>query len=443
MLLVLDAEPLLLVDHDQAEVLPGHAGLQQPVRTDDNVDRAVLHAVEHRARLGGVGEARQPLDGDREAGHPLGEGLQVLVGQQRRRHQHRSLFAVLDRLERRPHRDLGLAVADVAADHPVHRDGLLHVVLDLGDGGELVDGLGEPERVLHLGLPRGVGAERVAGRRLALGVQRHQFGGDLPHRPAGLGLRVRPVAATEPRQRRGLPADVPRQLIQRIHRHVQPVGPAAALARRVLQYEVLAARAAHNAFGHLHEPADAVLVVHHQVAGGQGQRVDDVAALGGQPLALGGRGPVARQIGLGDHHEVGPGDHDTVVQRPLEHPDHAVFQSDARFQKSCRSIGFSELLDDPLRGACARGDDRRVAARRDVCAQHREDVVDVGLLTARGRRRPDVDLDRRLVAQLAQRPPRVIAIAGRGAGVVEFDEPRGTHRLEIDRHVAAHRRRRP
>ena len=95
------------------------------------------------------------------------ERLQVLVGQQRRRHQHRDLLAVLHRLERRPHRDLGLAVADVAADHPVHRDRLLHVGLDLGDGGQLVDGLGEPERVLHLGLPRGVRPERVTRRRPA------------------------------------------------------------------------------------------------------------------------------------------------------------------------------------------------------------------------------------------------------------------------------------
>jgi len=38
--------------------------------------------------------------------HPLGERLQVLIGQQRRRHQHRHLLAVLHRLERRAHRDL-------------------------------------------------------------------------------------------------------------------------------------------------------------------------------------------------------------------------------------------------------------------------------------------------------------------------------------------------
>ena len=271
-----------------------HAGLQQPVGADHDVDRAVLHALEHRPRLGGVGEPGQPLHGDREAGHPLGERLQVLIGQQRRRHQHRHLLAVLHGLERRPHRDLGLAVADVAADHPVHRDRLLHVGLDLGDGGQLVDGLGEPERVLHLGLPRGVRAERVARRGLPLGVQRHQLGGDLADRPARLGLRVGPVAAAEPGQRRRLTADVAGQLVQRVHRHVELVGSAAALGRRVLEHQVLAARAADHALGHLDEPADAVLVVHHQIARGQRQRVDDVAALGGQPLALGGGRPGCR-----------------------------------------------------------------------------------------------------------------------------------------------------
>ena len=68
-------------------------------------------------------------------------------------HQDRDLLAVLHRLERRPHRDLGLAVADVAADQPVHRDRPLHVALDLVDGAELVRGLHVREGVLQLALP--------------------------------------------------------------------------------------------------------------------------------------------------------------------------------------------------------------------------------------------------------------------------------------------------
>src|SRR4029077_10288785 len=144
----------------------------------------------------------------------------------------------------------------------------------------------------------------------------------------------------------------------------------------------------------------AVLVVHHQIARGQRQRVDDVASLGGQSLAVDRGRPFAVQIGLVDHDEVGPGNHDTVVQRPLEHADDAYLRGGAAFQKGCGSVGFSKLLYDAVRGAGARGDDGCVATGRNVGAQHREDLVDAGLLTTRRRRGPDVELDRRLVGKL-------------------------------------------
>lgn len=64
-----------------------------------------------------------------------------------------------------------------------------------------------------------------------------------------------------------------------------------------------------------------MLIVHHQVTGRQRQRVDDVAPLGRQPLALGGADPAAGQIGLGDDDQVGAGNDDAVTQRALEHPD--------------------------------------------------------------------------------------------------------------------------
>jgi hypothetical protein len=46
----------------------------------------------------------------------LGEGAEVLLGEDRGRRQHQHLLAVVGGLERRAQRDLGLAVADVAAD---------------------------------------------------------------------------------------------------------------------------------------------------------------------------------------------------------------------------------------------------------------------------------------------------------------------------------------
>ena len=443
-LLVLDAEALLLVDDHQAEVLPSHPGLQQPMGADHDVDRALGHTVEHRAGFGALGEPGQALDPDREAGHPLGEGLQMLVGQQRGGNQHRDLLAVLDRFECRPNRDLGLAVADVAADHPVHRHRFLHVGLDLGDRGELVDRFGEAERVFHLGLPRGVRTERVARAGLPLGVQRHQLAGDLPHGLAGLGFRVGPVAAAEPAQRRRLATDVAGQLIEGIHWHIELVGFALSpLARRVLQHQVLAPRAADGAFGHLHEPADAVLIVHHQVARGQCQRVDGIAAFGGQSPAVGGRHPVTGQVGFGDDHQVCAREDHTVVQWALEHADDAGFGLGSRLQHRCRRVGFGQLLDHAVRGSGARCDDGGGSAGRHVRAQHREELVDITLMAACRRSRPDVQFDCRLVGQLGQRPPRVPGLPRNILHLVEFAEARSAELLDVDGRIAADRGHRP
>ena len=51
LLLVLDAEALLLVDHDQAEVLDPDVGVEQPVGADHDVDAAVGQALDDLAGL--------------------------------------------------------------------------------------------------------------------------------------------------------------------------------------------------------------------------------------------------------------------------------------------------------------------------------------------------------------------------------------------------------
>ena len=64
---------------------------------------------------------------DREAGEAIAQRLQVLERQHRRRREKRHLLAVHHRLERGAHRHFGLAVADVAAEQPIHRRRRLHV----------------------------------------------------------------------------------------------------------------------------------------------------------------------------------------------------------------------------------------------------------------------------------------------------------------------------
>ena len=251
-------------------------------------------------------EAGQVADLDRERRVPVGEGREVLLGEQRRRHQDRDLHAVLHGLERRAHRDLGLAVADVAADHPVHRVRLLHVGLDLVDGPELVGGLDVGEGVLELALPRGVRPERVPGRGGARGVEPDQLAGDLLDRLAGAALGLLPVRAAEAVQRRGLAADVAGDRLERVGGDVEPVARLAALGGGVLDDQVLAGRAADGALHHLDVLADAVLGVHDEVARPQLQRVDHGAPLAGHPPAqvLGGDPGPAGQVGLGEHREL-------------------------------------------------------------------------------------------------------------------------------------------
>ena len=99
----------------------------------------------------------------------------MLLCQHRRRHQHSYLFPVHHRLERRPQRDLRLAVPHIAAHKPVHRLGRLHIRLHFLDGALLVVRLLERERLFQFRLPLRVRHKRVALRKLPRRVQRQQF----------------------------------------------------------------------------------------------------------------------------------------------------------------------------------------------------------------------------------------------------------------------------
>ena len=132
---------------------------------DQDVDAALVEGRDDLALLLGRAEAADVVDGERVVLQALGERAVVLLGEDRRRREHEHLLAVVGGLERRAQRDLGLAVADVAADQAVHRRRALHVGLDVLDRLALVGGLGVGERVLELALPLGVLGEGVARRR--------------------------------------------------------------------------------------------------------------------------------------------------------------------------------------------------------------------------------------------------------------------------------------
>ena len=94
----------------------------------------------------------------------------MLLGEHRCRHEYRRLAVIEDALHRRTQRDLRFAVADVAAQQPIHRRFRLHVGLYLAYAAQLIVGFGVAEVILKLALPRRIGCECVARYARTLGI---------------------------------------------------------------------------------------------------------------------------------------------------------------------------------------------------------------------------------------------------------------------------------
>ena len=260
-LLVLHAEALLLVHDQEAQRLEADIAGKEPVRPHDDVAASLEQRLENLALLGLGLKAGEHLGADREALKPSGERPVVLVGQDGGRDEDRRLPLVHHRLERGPDGDLGLAIADVAQQHPVHRARPLHVPLHLGGGGRLVRGLAVREGALEEPLPLMVAQERVPGQRHPPGLEVQQCLGVGPGAGVGLRLGPRPGCTPQRVERRG-PAAEGRILLDQVelvHRHVEPV------AVRVLEDERILGPAAAGESRPAEVAADAVVEVHRMV----------------------------------------------------------------------------------------------------------------------------------------------------------------------------------
>ena len=157
---------------------------EQAVRADHDVDRPLREPVQHRLLLrratGSARASRRARDRSRSArgrcrsaaGRAPSSGTSTAT-----------CLPVHHDAEGRAHRDLGLAVADVAADEPVHRPRRSRSAEHVLDRRDLVGRLLVRERRLELVL-HGVVArrEREALRDLALRVQAEQLLRHVPER---------------------------------------------------------------------------------------------------------------------------------------------------------------------------------------------------------------------------------------------------------------------
>ena len=259
-LLVLHPEAVLLVDHHEAEVAEAHVPLQDAMRADDDVGLTGPERIDDGALLRGRAEAREHRDANREGREALGERLVVLLREHGRRHDDRDLLSVHHRFERRAERDLGLPVAHVADDQPVHRSRPLHVALGVLDRLELIGRLRIGEGVLHLDLPRRILREREPRARLAQRIKAQQLARDLLDGSLGLSLRREPIATAQRRKGRRRSADVACHPVDALGRQGDHIGSCES------QLEILAHDAGDLARDEALKTRDAVILVHHVVA---------------------------------------------------------------------------------------------------------------------------------------------------------------------------------
>ena len=132
-----NTEAVLLVHHDEAQILVTDRFLKDRMRADEDVDRSIRkphqHAFPH-ATLVAAGEHR---DRHGDAGEQALQRLAVLAGQDLRRREECGLRARLHRDQHRHRRDQRLARADIALKQAKHRLALLQVALDFPDRARL------------------------------------------------------------------------------------------------------------------------------------------------------------------------------------------------------------------------------------------------------------------------------------------------------------------
>jgi hypothetical protein len=296
-LLCRDAETLLLVHDDHAQVAESDVLAEQAVRTDDEVDGTGGQAVDSRLLLAGRDEARQQPHRHRVGREALLERGVVLGSQDGRRHENGDLLAALYRLEHAPQRDLGLAVANVAHDQAVHRLAGFHVELDLGRGPELVERFLVRERRLDFLLPGRVGRVGEAGGSGPSGVDLEQLFGEVGDGALDPLLGPEPLGPAQLGQRGVLAARVAADAVDLLH------GQEDLVCAGEAQLQVVALIAGGAAAKHPLVAGDAVI------------DVDDEVALG-QPLQNVARHDPAKRLG--------PPDANGAEQLAISHEHQAI-----------------------------------------------------------------------------------------------------------------------
>ena len=264
-LLVRHAEALLLVDHQQPEVLEHHTRLQQRMRADHDIHGAGSQRLERALTFGRGAEAAQHFDAHRIGRHALAERFKVLLCQNRGGDQHSDLLAVHHRNECCAHGDLGLAVTGVAANQAVHGARRGHVLLHLGNHLLLIRGLAVREGRLKRIHPGRIRVKGKAGLELSPRLGLEQRGRQVANGALRIRLFAQPALPAQFVQRRRLTghANIAAEQMTVRHGYMQP------RAVSILQRQHLQPPLVHLDLGGAGIAPDAMINMHHQITGNQ------------------------------------------------------------------------------------------------------------------------------------------------------------------------------
>ena len=137
---LLDAEPVLLIDHRQAQIGKAHRLGDQGVRADDDTRLTRGEEVARPVRIRAAHGPGEELHADAERRQQIGDRPLVLAREQVRRGENRALPAGDRGRRERPRGDRSLARSHVTLQQPEHRRGTLEVGPDRVDRGHLVTG---------------------------------------------------------------------------------------------------------------------------------------------------------------------------------------------------------------------------------------------------------------------------------------------------------------
>ena len=409
LLLVGDAEMLLLVDDDQAEILELDGLAEKRMRADDDIDLALGEALLGFRQFRGADQPRGLRDVDRIVAHPLAKGLEVLAREQGGRHDDGDLLAVHGGNEGGAQRHFGLAETDIAADQAIHRAAGGKVLQHGGDGGLLVVGLVVGKAGGEFVVEAWFDGEKRRLAQLPLGRDLDELARDLADAILHARLARLPGGGAEAVELdAGFLRAVARQKLDILDRQEQLV------AARIVDFEAVVRRAGGLDGAQADEAADAVIDMHDDVAGGEARDLGDeiLRALRGAARA---NEALAENVLLGDQRDIG-GD-ETGIE--AEHGERDLRARQPLRLRPRRDTGEIEqavlgehMLHALARTAAPHGDDDALAGRLQGLDVGLHRVEDVGVGFAPLRREivagvgADIDGVGALLGRRERRKPR-------------------------------------